>query len=235
MVFGAQSFLIRWGEGKLDDLVDGGRQFADQYRQAWRAAYIWLLTETGHLDEARQRFHDLGGAGFKTLGWNADWLTAMCGLSLAAVALEERDHAEALYELFAPYADLYAGFLAGSGCLGSNHALVGFAAKAAGRLDDAIAHFERAHELNAKVGAHYLTPRVHYEQARALLARGGEGDSEAARKAVDAGLASARTMGMRAEVERRSPCASRSRRSAISTCRARSTTWRSRSKRSSRT
>jgi len=202
VVFGAQSFLIRWGEGKLDDLVDAGRQFSDQYGQAWRAAYIWLLTETGHLDDARQRFRELGDAGFKTLRWNADWLTAMCGLSLAAVALDESEHAGVLYEMFAPYADGYASFLAGSGCLGSNHAFVGFAAKAAGRLDDAITHFERAHELNTRVGAHYLTPRVHYEHARALLARGSERDSESAREAVDAGLASARSMGMRAEVER---------------------------------
>lgn len=202
VVFGGQSFLIRWGEGKLDDLVDAGRHFADEYGQAWRAAYVWLLTETGHMDEARQRFRELGGADFTTLRWNADWLTAMCGVSLAAVALEEREHANALYEMFLPYADFFTGFLAGSGCLGSNHAFVGFAAKAAGRLDEAIAHFERAHEKNTEAGAHFLTPRIYFEQARALLARGDNGDSRAARDAVDAGLASARALGMRAEVER---------------------------------
>lgn len=202
VVFGAQAFLIRWGEGNLDDLVDAGRHFASEYGQAWRAAYIWLLTETGHLEEARQRFRELGGADFKGLRWNADWLTAMAALSLAAIALEERDHGNALYEMFEPYADKFAGFLAGSGCLGSNHAFVGFAAKAAGRLDEAIAHFERAHQRNAEVGAHYLTPRVYYEQGRALLERGGPGDAAAAREAIDAGLASARRMGMRAEVER---------------------------------
>jgi class 3 adenylate cyclase len=202
VVFGAQSFLVRWGEGKMDDLVEPGRQFADKYGQAWRTAFIWLLTETGHLDEARDRFRELAANDFKGLRWNTDWMTAMCGLAMSALALEERAAAETIYVQFAPHADRYAAFIAGSGCLGSNHAFVGFAAKAANRLDDAISHFDEALARNSAIGAEYLTPRIHYERAKALLERGREDDGAAAQDAVEAGLASARALGMAKEVER---------------------------------
>ena len=202
VAFGAQAFLIRWGEGKLDELVDPGRQFAQKYGQAWRTAFVWLLTETDNLDEARDRFRQLAATDFEALRWNTDWMTAMCALALAAVALEERSAAEVLYEQFAPYADRCAAFLAGSGSLGSNHAFVGFAAKAAGRLDEAISHFDEALARNSAMGAEYLTARIQYERARALLERGADGDVTSAEAAVEAGLAAARALGMPKEVKR---------------------------------
>jgi eukaryotic-like serine/threonine-protein kinase len=202
VVFGAQSFMIKWGAGGLEELVETGRTFADRYGQAWRTATIWLLTETGHIEEARARFRALADVDFTTLRPNGEWLTAICGLALASVSLSEHEAAETLYQLLLPYADRYTGFLAGAGFLGSNHAYLGFAAKAAGRLDDAVDHFEQALERNAAIGAHYVTPRVHGELAATLVLRDAPGDRGRAAQLAESGVELARKLGMRAEVER---------------------------------
>ncbi len=202
VVFGAHSFLTKWADGSLEDLVDVGREAADRFGQGWPSAYIWLLTEIGRVEDARARFEEIAADGFQSVRRGGDWLTAICSLSLASIAIEDSAAAEKLYELLLPYAGRCTPFLAGAGCLGSNHAFVGFAAKAAGRHADAIAHFEDALAHNGSIGAVYLDPRVHYEYARTLLERAGPEDRTRATQLIEAGLALARRIGMLADAER---------------------------------
>jgi class 3 adenylate cyclase len=202
VVFGAHSFLTRWADGSLEQLVDLGREAAERYGQGWPAAYIWLLTEVGRLEEARSRFGEIAVDGFTSLRRGADWLTAMCSLSMASIAIGDREAASKLYELLLPYAERCTPFLAGAGCLGSNHAFLGFAAKAAGRTEEAIAHFEQGLERNEAIGAVYVNSRVYYEYARTLLDRGGSEDRSRGLELIDGGLALARRIGMRVDSER---------------------------------
>lgn len=202
VVFGAQSFLTRLADGSLEKLKDAGREAAARYGQAWPSAYVWLLTEIGHVDEARPRFAELAADGFEALRRSADWLTSICTLSVASIAIGDREIASTLYELLAPYAERCTLFLAGAGCLGSNHAFLGFAAAAADRHEDAIRHFERALARNAEIGCEYLTPRIYYEYARTLLARSDGGDRDQAMALIDQGLGLVRQMGMPVEAER---------------------------------
>ncbi|KLO28184.1 protein kinase domain-containing protein [Mycobacterium haemophilum] len=202
IVFSAQSFLIRLADGRLEQLTDSGREAAARYGQAWPSAYVWLLTETGQLDEARARFAELAADGFEALVRTSDWVTSVCALSIASLAVGDSDAADRLYELLAPYADRCTLFLTGAGCLGSNQAFLGFAAAAAGRDEDAVRHFELALARNAEIGCVYVTPRVCCEYARTLLNRADQADREKAMGLIDQGLALARRIGMRAEVER---------------------------------
>lgn len=202
VVFGAHSFLTRFADGSLGELRDAGREAAARYGQAWPSAYVWLLTEIGQLDEARARFAELAADGFDALRRTSDWLTSICALSVASIAIGDREAASALYELLAPYADRCTLFLAAAGCLGSNHAFLGFAAAAAARQQDAVRHFELALARNAEIGSDYLTPRVCYEYARTLLSRPEPDDREKAMGLIDRGVALARQTGMRVEVER---------------------------------
>ncbi|MGH3542155.1 MAG: adenylate/guanylate cyclase domain-containing protein, partial [Mycobacterium sp.] len=110
--------------------------------------------------------------------------------------------ARTLYELLAPYEERCTLFLAGAGCLGSNHAFLGFAAAAAARHEDAVRHFELALARNAEIGCDYQTPRICYEYAHTLLNRSEPGDRDKAVGLIDRGLALARQIGMRVEAER---------------------------------
>jgi eukaryotic-like serine/threonine-protein kinase len=202
VVFGGHSFLTRFADGSLEQLSDAGREAAARYGQAWPSAYVWLLTEIGQLDEARARFAKLAADGFDALRRSGDWLTSICALSVASIAIGDREAASTLYELMAPYADRCTLFLAAAGCLGSNHAFLGFAAAAAARQQDAVRHFELALARNAEIGCDYLTPRVCYEYARTLLSRSEPEDREKAIGLIDQGLVLARQIGMRVEAER---------------------------------
>ncbi len=201
VVFGAQSFLTRLADGSLDQLTDGGREAAARYGQAWPSAFVWLLTEIGELDEARARFAQIAAGGLGELRRSGDWLTSVCALSVASLSIGDREAASTLYEVLAPYADRCTLFLAGAGCLGSNQAFLGFAAAAAGHDEDAIRHFELALTRNAEIGCDFLTPRVCYEYARALLSRSAAADRAKAMGLIDQGLALARQTGMRVEAE----------------------------------
>ncbi|KZS62899.1 hypothetical protein A4G28_06235 [Mycobacterium ostraviense] len=202
VVFGAQSFLTRLADGSLEQLTDVGREAAARYGQAWPAAYVWLLTETGQLDEARARFAELAADGFRALLRTSDWLTSICMLSVASVAIGDREAATGLYGLLAPYGDLCSLFLAGAGCLGSNQAFLGFAAAAAGHDRNAIRHFDLALSRNAEIGSTYVTPRVCYEYARTLLSQPERAAHEKAMGLIDQGLTLAQRIGQRVDVER---------------------------------
>jgi len=194
--------LTRWADGTLEELSQAGREVAERYGQAWPSAYVWLLTEIGRIDEARARFREMSADGFISLRRNADWLTSMCALSLASIEIDDPESAAKLYELLLPYSDRHALFLAGGGCLGSNHAFLGFAAKAAKRYESAVEHFERAIERNASTGVTYILPRVYYEYARTLQSRDAARDQEKAMELVETGLVLARRIGMRVDAQR---------------------------------
>jgi eukaryotic-like serine/threonine-protein kinase len=201
VVFSGHSFLSRWMDGSLEKLSDADREVAARQGQAWQSVYVLLLTEIGQIDKARAAFAKLT-ADRDALRHGSDWLMSICTLSVAAIAIGDREAASTLYELLAPYADRCTLFLAGAGCLGFNHAFLGFAAAAAARHQDAVRHFELALARNAEIGCDYVTPRVCYQYARTLLSGAEPADRDKAMGVIDQGIALARRMGMRVEAER---------------------------------
>jgi class 3 adenylate cyclase len=201
VVYSGHSFLSHWMDGSLEQLSDEDREVAARQGQAWQSVYVLLLTEVGQLDKARAAFAKLT-ADREALRRGSDWLMSICTLSVASIAIGDREAASTLYELLAPYADRCTLFLAGAGCLGSNHAFLGFAAAAAARHEDAARHFEFALTRNAEIGCDYVMPRVCYEYARALLSKAQPVDREKAMDLIDRGVTLARQIGMRAETER---------------------------------
>ena len=89
----------------------------------------------------------------------------------------------------------------GTLCLGAVDRTLGVVATALGRLELAEAHFERACELNDRLGAR-ASVRTWRGYAEMLLARGADGD----RAKADAMIAKAchclRTLGMALELQR---------------------------------
>jgi DNA-binding winged helix-turn-helix (wHTH) protein len=68
-----------------------------------QAAFALHLLEAGRRDEARERFDGLALSGFGSLNRDASYLGTLVALAGLAIGLEERLHAEDLYELLRPY------------------------------------------------------------------------------------------------------------------------------------
>jgi class 3 adenylate cyclase/predicted ATPase len=201
IVFTGQSFLTHWMDGSLKQLSE---QLSDAASNAMTSAsvYVLVLAETGQLEKARALFATLTANDFEVPRQSSDWLMSICVLSVASIAIGDSEAAGRLYELLAPYADRCALYQAGAGCVGSNHAFLGFAAVAAARPRDAVRHFELGLARNADIGCDYMTPRICYEYAKVLLSEPEVPERAKAMGHIDQGLELARGRGMRVEAER---------------------------------
>ena len=115
--------------------------------------------------------------------------------------LGERDRGARLYDLLLPFADR--NLLAGAAylCLGSSSRALGRLAHTAG-LDSAAAHFERALELNERIGATAWLAHTQYDYASMLLERAQSGDRDRSIALLGAASTTAAEVGMVALSER---------------------------------
>jgi serine/threonine protein kinase/class 3 adenylate cyclase len=203
VVFGAHAYVFFWGQGRLGELVAGGETFADQYPDsAWPAALAVLYSEAGEDAKSRGVVNSFARQGFETLRRDANWMTAMSGLSMGAAGTDEAEAAEQLYDLLLPYADRCVVILTGAAGLGSTRFLLGMLARAMSRWDDAVEHLDLALSRNERAGVHFIAPWIRFELARALLGRGTDADRERALVEIDKGIEVGRRLEMRAQVER---------------------------------
>ncbi|MGI9557593.1 MAG: AAA family ATPase, partial [Solirubrobacterales bacterium] len=199
--FGAQLQQLKWATGGLGDLLEGGEALAAEYPgSAWPAAVAFLYAEAGEDEKARTQIDKLAAGGF-AFRRDRNWTIAVTSLITAIDTLGYPEHAGTLYELIAPLADQFTVVLTGAGVIGSNELYVGLAARAMGRLDEAIDHFERAIKANARAGERLMTPRSQLSLARTLLQRDSDGDRDRAKEHIEAGLALAQEHGMQPHVE----------------------------------
>lgn len=89
----------------------------------------------------------------------------------------------------------------GSGCRGAIARHVGVAATACGDHEDAVRFTADAVALERRAGALSVLARAHLAHGRALLGRGGAGDRDRARGALDEAGSLARRLGMRPVAE----------------------------------
>jgi class 3 adenylate cyclase len=198
--FGAHAFIFNWAAGTLAELREGGVVFADTYpNSAWPSAFTLLLCEIGELDEARARFNSLAADRFEGIRRDWNWLTAMATLSMTAYYLGDAERGAWLHELLTPYADCFVPILSGAASLGSAQVFLGDAAQAAGRLEEAVEHYERGLEANAAAGAAYFDSRICLHLAEALR---GLGEEQRASEVIERGLERARQLGTPLEAER---------------------------------
>jgi class 3 adenylate cyclase len=201
VVFGAHQFFVHWGRGTLGELAEGAEGLAANYpRSAWPAGLALVYAEGGERDKAARSIARLARDGFASIRRDANFLTALCCLSMACQDLDDERSAGPLYELLAPYAERCTSVLTGSGFMGSNHDYLGLLCCIQGRWSEAVEHFERGLEIDGSTGARVLEPRIRLAYARALLANGSE--RQEALRQLERGLEVARSCNMPAYVER---------------------------------
>jgi tetratricopeptide (TPR) repeat protein len=194
----AQLFNHRWVVGRLDEVAGWIEEFVGQrpFAPAWACAAAMLFSEIGRPELAREKLDAVGAHGFEDLPRDGNWTVAVALAALAAGALGARDHAAALYKLVAPVTDLVVVVAAGDATIGPMALYAGTLAAALGRWDDALAHFDHADRVTARLDARPVAAITHRERARMLIARGGDGDLAAAAEQCRGALVLARALGM---------------------------------------
>jgi DNA-binding SARP family transcriptional activator len=166
-----------------------------------RCALASLLLDDGRNADARAIFDELATDDFQGVYLDEEWLAAMTLLTKVCRSIGDVDRARVMYQRLLPYRELNAfGFP--EIALGSVERPLGVLTAMAGRWADATDHFERALEMNVRMGSRPWAAHSQHDYARMLLARGGTGDGARADKLLSSALDAYRELGMDPWVKR---------------------------------
>jgi len=159
-------------------------------------SHALVLLDTGRTAEAAAEYQRLE----PLPGWQPPWFLATVAMTmrmLIAVGLEHRADVE---ELRRALESERGGHVTGKGgtavYLGPVELYLGMAARLLGRSDDAVADLTAAVETADRAGARPHAVEARCELGRALVARAGSGDLDAAAAVLGAAADSARSLGM---------------------------------------
>jgi tetratricopeptide (TPR) repeat protein len=153
---------------------------------AWRAALACGLASIGRVDEATARLDELAADKFRALADDHQRPLALRWLSEAVARLDLPETAEHLLPIVEPYSGLV---LVGSGITsieGAADRAIGQLLATLGRVDDAIAAYERADELESRLGFEALVLRTRTWQA--ALTRSADRARVTAERALALGM-----------------------------------------------
>lgn len=203
-VYGLQMFALRREQGRLKEVEPVVRVFLQQSSAAaaWRPGLALIYAELGRTAEARAEFEILARHEFAELSRDATWMGTMTYLVDVCTFLGDRARAETLYGILLPFAGRNVVVSAAAACYGALSRYLGALATTLERWDDAAQHFEDALAMNARMDAPPWLAHTQEQYAAMLLARAQSGDRDKAAALLDAALATARELGMRALEER---------------------------------
>jgi len=214
-VYGIQMFNIRREQGRLAELAPIIRILAGDADRGgpWRPGLVSVLVELGMDAEARRELARVVDDGLDPFRESL-WLAALVYLTDACSALGDEAAAAIVYPELEPLAgtNVMIGHLVA--CHGAADRYLGMLAATLGESERAEEHFERAMELNRRMGALTWLAHTAYEYARMLLARGpgerdragallGEAAALAERIGMPALLGRVRALGSAAPTKRR--------------------------------
>jgi DNA-binding CsgD family transcriptional regulator/tetratricopeptide (TPR) repeat protein len=172
--YGVQMFSVRREQGRLAELAPVIRILAAEAKRGgpWRPGLVSLLVELGMEGEARRELARVCAEGLDPFRESL-WLGALTYLTDACAALGDQATAAIVYPELEPLAggNVMIGHLVAY--YGAADRYLGMLAATLGEWDRAEDHFERAMDLNRRMGATTWLAHTAYEYARLLLARGG--------------------------------------------------------------
>jgi tetratricopeptide (TPR) repeat protein len=176
----AQKTAMRWLQGRLQEMGEVLRPHAERFPwiPRWRDALV--AAELRDDNAARNELDRHAARGFADLPRDGLWILHLTTLAECCVLLEDSRRAAELYELLLPYAERNAVSYTLQP-FGPVALRLGMLARLLGHWDEAHDHFAVALGCCERLGARAIRPRILYEQARTLLARGEGNDLRHAR------------------------------------------------------
>ena len=171
---------------------------------AWPAITAWCLAQTGALDRAADLLRRTEPAAAAAADKNYQWWAVIVGFSGAVDLVGDRQWAEVLYDLAAPYA--------GRNCtlgvatfLGAADHWLGVLAGVAGRYTEATGHLEAALVRHRDMGSAPMTALTQDAYGRVLSMRGQAADIGRARELTASAMRTAGELGLAAITDRPVP------------------------------
>jgi tetratricopeptide (TPR) repeat protein len=196
--FGAAILILSLQRGTVAALIPSLEASSAGYA-GLRSGVAVAYAEAGRVDDARELIAEFADEGFE-LPIDEDWLIGMTGYALAVVGCRDPEHADALLERIAPFADQAVwdeGVPAGP--VGT---YLGGLAGLLGRYDEADSYFARAAEMSERLGARFFAARTDLWWGEMLTERAAPGDAERARDLLEKAESVAKARGY-AGVEQR--------------------------------
>jgi tetratricopeptide (TPR) repeat protein len=194
---GAQLFWLRLGQGRVRELEDAVRQFADQLpaMPAWRVALAILYLHTGRPAEARREYDRLAERNFESIPRDNVWSMAIGMLAELSETFRDADRAVVLEELLTPLDGR--NVITPTGIFaGPVKRYLALTAAARGDQDTALARLAEAREACERMGYKPMLAVIDVDEARMLARRDGPGDVERARELIQRGLDRAEEVGV---------------------------------------
>jgi hypothetical protein len=172
MRLAALAFVMRYAQGRLEELEPAVRQFADAQpaMPVWRCGLVSVYLQTGREAELRREYARLAADDFAGLPRDNLWLPALAFLAEACAHLGDRDGARTLGSLLVPYAghNVVTPDVAYVGPVDRYLALV---AATAGEHEEAAARFASARALARRMGARPMSAQLALDEAVTLRER----------------------------------------------------------------
>jgi tetratricopeptide (TPR) repeat protein len=194
---GAQLFWLRMGQGRLREIEDAVRQFADQLpaMPAWRVALATLYMHTGRPAEARREYDRLAERDFATIPRDNVWSIAIALLAELSETFRDAERSLLLEELLAPLDGR--NIVTPTGIFaGPVRRYLALTAAARGDQDTALARLVQAREACERMGYLPMLAVLDVDEARMLARRSAPGDVDRARELLQRGLERAEAVGV---------------------------------------
>lgn len=176
---GAQLIVLRWEQGRADEVVENAQSYFDQYPSvvAWRGVQAIFNAELGRVDDARRQIAQIRASGFGSIPTNEAWLASLDILAMAAAELNDTESASELFDLLLPSAGLVGGVGFAIASWGSQARILGQLATTLRRYDEAIHYLRTAAETEDHIGALPWLAHSFRHLAVCLRLRNQPGDS----------------------------------------------------------
>ena len=194
---GAQLFWLRMGQGRLREIEDAVRQFADQLpaMPAWRVALATLYMHTGRPAEARREYDRLAERDFATIPRDNVWSISIALLAELGETFRDAERSVLLEELLAPLEGR--NVVTPTGIFaGPVRRYLALTAAARGDQDTALARLAEARVACERMGYKPMLAVLDVDEARMLARRDRPGDVEHARELLQRGLMRAEEVGV---------------------------------------
>jgi tetratricopeptide (TPR) repeat protein len=194
---GGQLFWLRMGQGRLRELEDAVRQFADQLpaMPAWRVALATVYLHTGRPAQARSEYDRLAETEFSAIPQDNVWAVAMSLLAELSETFRDAEHAQLLESLLEPLADR--NVVTPTGIFaGPVSRYLALTAAASGDNDLALERLVVAREACERLDYRPMLAVIDVDEARFLARRNGPGDMDKARERLQRGLDLAEAIGV---------------------------------------
>jgi hypothetical protein len=194
---GAQLFWLRMGQGRLREIEDAVRQFADQLpaMPAWRVALATLYMHTGRPAEARREYDRLAERDFATIPRDNVWSISIALLAELSETFRDAERSIVLEELLAPLESR--NVVTPTGIFaGPVRRYLALTAAARGDQDTALARLAQARLTCERMGYKPMLAVLDVDEARMLARRNRPGDVDDARALLQRGLLRAEEVGV---------------------------------------